>query len=384
MGLQVASSAAAFDRTANTFQLDLSDRLGELIREDNNALLSKIGASGLSATQKSHRWDEDKLNPNTATISGAHNDAVNTINVSGAHGLRFKVGTLFKIDAQDNNEVFQVVTAGTPDDLIVATRPYGGSAAALSGGETVIIIGHNKQEDWEPSKEDWTQERTARNNFLSTFGYGIAIGYVRELVNNIPIASELAHQIGYRLQEFARSLDSALINSYKSSDEGSDTVYSSFEGLMESVIAGGNTTSSAQDLSMSVINASGNLIWDNAGFMSGKTLFLLTSGKQKRNISAFDQAYRRSEFSTKIAGYVVEKIITDLGYELEVIVDPHCPSDTIVLGDYTRVKVGPLNGDSFRYEELSKTGRLYQGMVSGTYTMETWNREAFAIVSNLN
>lgn len=383
MALSAAASATGFDRTANTFQLDLSERLGELIREDNNAFLSKTGVTGFEASQKTHYFDEDMLNPNTSAISGAHTDSATTINVSAGHGLRFKIGSIFRIDAQNNTEVFQV-TAISTDALTVATRPYGGAAASLAGGETIMIIGHNKQEDWEPSKEDWTKERTSRSNFLSTIGYGITISRIRELVNNQPISSELAHQISYRLKEFERSLDSTIINSAKSSTEGSDTVYPSLEGLIVSVIAGGNTTTSAQDLSMSAINAACLQIWNDAGFLSGKSLFLLCAGKQKQKISAFNQAYRRTDFDAKVAGYVVDKIVSDLGFELEIIVDPHTPSDTVIIGDWERVKVGPLRGDAIKYEELSKTGRLYQGMVTGTYTMETWNRDAFAIIRNLN
>ena len=77
---------------------------------------------------------------------------------------------------------------------------------------------------------------------------------------------------------------------------------------------------------------------------------------------------------------MVDKFISDLGFEVEIAVDPWMPDDTLIISDLNRVKVGPLQTDAVALEDLAKTGRLIEAMLSGTYTMEVRNAlEAHAI-----
>lgn len=385
MALSTATGAASFDITANTGKLDLSEELAEIIRTDNTSLLSRIGIGGFAATQLTHRWNEDKLNPNTATLDEELDNNETDVTVATNHGKRFVIGTLFKNNQQGKTEVFQVIDVNG-DVLTVATRGYGTTSGEThTNGSTLMIIGHVKQESWKPTQEDWTQERSAVSNFLSTTGYGIAITRRRQAIDHAGIPSEFAHQAAYRLKEYMRQLDSMLINSVKSATEGSDSVYSSMGGLIEFVSAGGgNITNNDQDITTSVVNAAVKQIWDAGGLVAGGRLVLVCGGKQKRNISAFDQAYRRLDFDSRSVGFVVEKFLSDLGFELEVVVDPWMPDDTILIGDVGRVKVGPLQGDGVGLEDLAKTGRLIEAMVTGSYTAEIRNAlEAWAIISNL-
>lgn len=217
-------------------------------------------------------------------------------------------------------------------------------------------------------------------------GYGIAITRRRQAVSHAGVPSEFSHQAAYRLKEFMRQLDSSVINSIRSASEGSSTDYSSMGGLIEfSSQAGGNTDTTAEALTPSVINAMIKQIWDDGGMVAGGRLFCLVGGVQKRKISAFDQAYRRMDFDSKTAGYLVERFISDLGFEVEVIVDPWVPDDTCIIGDLNRVRVGPLSGEGVAMEDVAKTGRLIEAMISGEYTAEFRNAvEAFAIHTNLS
>ena len=68
MSLDSATGAASFDITAGTGLLDLSNELAEVIRADNTAFISRVGVNGFASTQKAHKWNEDSLNANTATL----------------------------------------------------------------------------------------------------------------------------------------------------------------------------------------------------------------------------------------------------------------------------------------------------------------------------
>ncbi len=382
-------------------KLDLSEELAEIIRTDNVALLNRIGAAGLVATQLKHALPEDKMNPNTATESGVGiNTRVTTFSVATGHGARFKVGTLFKDNTVGKSEIMRV-DAISSDAFSTVKRGLGAGFTADTG-EThaasfpIMIISHNKDESWIPAQEDWSAERSGPYNYRTTMGYGISISRVRQSVSHAGVPSEFAHQTAYRLKEFMRQLDSVIINSvrsaYESGDSSASAGKSSAMGIIDAVrygmgssaVATGNRTTTSEALTPSVLNALIKLIWDDGGMVAGGRLACVVGGVQKRKISAFDNAYRRMDFDSRAAGYVVERFISDLGFEVEIIVDPWMPDDTIVVGDLNRLKVGPLSSDAVALEDLAKRGRMIEAMISGTYTLEVRNAlEAWGIHTSL-
>jgi len=387
MALSSSSGLAAYSIASAVKKLDLSEELAEIIRTDNTALISRVGAGGLTATQLKHIWPEDSLNPNTATLTEGSQLAADdtTITVGSNEGSRFKVGTLFKFNEQNKTEVCRV-TAISGDDLTVE-RGYGSTSGEThADGTTIMIIAHTKQEDWNPSQEDWSAERTGPYNYLTLMGYGIAITRRRQAVSHAGVPSEFAHQAAYRLKEFMRQLDSSVINSVRSGTEGGAADYSSMGGIIEFIsAAGGNTDATAETLTTSVMNDLIKKIWDDGGMVAGGRLAAIVGGVQKRKFSAFDQAYRRLDYNSNAVGYVVEKFISDLGFEVEIIVDPWVPDDTLIVGDLNRLKVGPLSGEAVGLEDIAKTRRLIEAMLAGEYTCEVRNAlEAWAIHTNLN
>ena len=54
MSLDAGIGVSAYSIPASSKKLDLSEELAEIIRTDNTALLSRIGAGGLMATQLKH------------------------------------------------------------------------------------------------------------------------------------------------------------------------------------------------------------------------------------------------------------------------------------------------------------------------------------------
>lgn len=385
MALSAASSLAAYSLAAGTKKLDLSDELAEIIKTDNTALLQKIGVGGLVATELKHQWNEDSLNPNTATEGGTGiNSSATSVSVLTGEGLRFRVGSIFKDNTAGKTEVMRVTAIST--DTLTITRGIGSTVGETHAASfPIMIIAHTKQEDWTPTGNDWSKERSVAYNYLSTMGYEVKISYIRQAVNKPGVPDEFAHQAAYRLKEFMRQLDSSIINSVRSGSEGGAADYHSMGGLIEFVSqSGGNVNTTSEAITPSVINASVKNIWDKGGLVAGGRLALVVGGVQKRAISAFDQAYRRLDFNSNAVGYTVEKILTDLGFELEVIVDPWMPNDVYIIGDLNRVKVGPLQTDAVRIEDLAKAGRYLNSMLTGSYTTEIRNAtEAFAIHTGL-
>lgn len=379
------SNAVSFNITANTNQLDLSSELAELIRTDNTTFLSRIGETK-RATQTRHYWDEDSLVSNKATASGtfgggAADTSGTSLTVTTGQGKRFKVGTIFRDEARSQLEVMRVSAVST--DTLTVTRGYGGTQAmGHASGFSILIIAHTNQEDQDMDSDD-TQERSSVNNLLQIFQRGVRIPYTREKIDNNGIASEFAHQVAYRMKEEMRALDSSIINGVKSASAGSNTDYRSMGGLIQFTYnTGGNFSYTAANVTPTLVNDMAEDIINDAGTIENG--FLLCSPKLRRVISQFDQAYRTSRHDDTVAGFYIEQFVTDMGFNLDIIQDPWCPNDAIVIGDLNDVKLIALQNDEMRFEELAKLGRSYRGQITGQYSLEVRNAlTKFAVRKNL-
>lgn len=378
MALATASGLASFDQSSGEF-LDLSNELAEIIRRDNASFIQRLGISG-AATETSHSWMEDALNPNTFTAAEDMDNSETGFDVTTGHGVRLKVGSLIKnVSEAGKTEVMQVTAIST--DTLTVVRGYGSTSGEThTSGATFQIVANPAQENQDPPSDE-SRARSKKTNYTQIFQRGINVSHTMRSVLQAGVADEYTFQIARRLMEIMRELDSSVINGIKSADAGSDTSYRSMGGIVEFVSAsGGNTNTTSEALSLGVVNTMSKQIWDDGGTPN----FILVGGKQKRAISTFDQSARRSDYNTNSAGYVVERVLTDLGFVLDVIVDPWVADDVCIIGDINKVRVMPLQGDAMRAEDLAKTGRGWKAQVTGQYTVEIRNAlEAFAIHTSL-
>lgn len=377
MSLATAAGEASFDQAAGEF-LDLSNELAEIIRRDNTAFISRLGISG-EATETLHSWMEDSLNVNTFTGAEALDSSETTFDVTTGHGVRLKVGSLFKDKAIGMTEVMQVTAIST--DALTIVRGYGSTTGEAHADAAEYLIIANTQQESQDAPDDESKTRTKVSNYTQIFTKGIKISTTMRAVLQAGVADEFTLQVARRLMEVMRELDNSVINGISSGSQGSDTVYRSMGGIIEFASqATGNTTTTIEALTPTVLNDMCKQIWDDGGTPN----FVLVSGKQKRKISAFDQSYRRSSYDGTVAGYVVDKFLTDLGFMLDVIVDPWMPEDVAIVGDLSKCRVLPLRKDAMRVEELAKTGRADKAQVTGQYTAEFRNAlQAFAYHNNL-
>lgn len=368
MALASSTPLATYDQANGEF-LDLSNELAEIIRRDNTSFLSRVGISG-QATETSHSWMEDSLNANSATCAEALDNSETTLDVAAGHGARFRVGTLFTLNVAGFTEVMQVTAIST--DALTIVRGYGSTspqAGTAGTSDAIKIIAHPQQEG-QDAPADESKVRTKVTNYTQIFQKGINVSYSMRSVLQAGVADEYTLQIARRLMEVMRELDSTLIGGIKSASAGSDTVYRTMGGIIEFASqSSGNVNTTAEALTLSVVNDMCKQIWDDGGYPN----FILVGGKQKRAISTFDQSARRSVYDTTVAGYVVDKIITDLGFVLDVIVDPWVPDDVAIVGELGKIKVMPLKDSAMRAEDLARTGAAYKGQIYGEYTAEFRN-----------
>lgn len=366
MALATSTPLASYDQSAGEF-LDLSNELAEIIRRDNTSFLSRVGISG-EATETTHSWMEDSLNGNQVTLDESGFDSSETDMTFVSTSL-IRVGSLLiNISEAGKTEVIQVTSV---DSATVCTvvRGYGSTTGEAHSTASTWAVIHPNQEGQDPPA-DASKVRTKVSNFTQIFQYGINVSHTMRSVLQAGVADEFTFQVARRLMEAMRELDMALILGIKSASAGSDSVYRSMGGIIEFANqATGNLNTTSEALTLTVVNTMAKAIWDDGGYPN----FILVGGKQKKVISTFDQAARRSVYDSTVAGYVVDRVLTDLGFVLDVIVDPWMPDDRCIVGDLNKIRVLPLRNSAMRAEDLAKTGSAFKAQIYGEYTAEFRN-----------
>jgi len=339
---------------------------------DDHSLLGILGVTTDNpAEQTKHEWDEDELNPVTAAASatGALTTSSATLILAASDASRVTAGTLLKDSLSGKFEVLQVTARSGVSATV--TRGYGAtSAESHADSASYEIIAHPRPEGMEGPKDE-SVARTRPYNYTQIFSKGVRITGTAEAIKHNGISSEQSYQIDKRMRELMRELDRTLIMGVRSSTRHSDTVYGTMGGLIDFIkhATSGNTNSTAETLTPSVLNAMIKQVWDDGGDPS----HIVVGGLQKQKISSFDKEYRRSTMDTRRAGFTVENFVSDLGIDLPVVVDRWVPNDVCMVIDASRVSVKPLQTRNFFLEKLAKTGDYEPWQIVGEFTAEVKN-----------
>jgi len=337
----------------------------------------------MPVTQSKHEWDEDELNPVTvaANATGALTTASATLMLAAAQASRVTAGTLLFDQLSGKNEVLQVTALSTNSATV--TRGYSGtSAEAHANSATYDIIAHPRAEGMDGPKDE-SVARSREYNFTQIFSKGVNITGTAQAIIHNGIPDEVAYQIDKRTRELIRELDRTVILGIRSAARHADAAYGTMGGLMDYIkhATSGNTTSTAETLTPTVLNTMVKQIYDDGGTPD----LVLVGGTQKQKIATFDQEYRRTTLDSRRAGFTVEEFISDLGVNLQVVVDRWIPSDMCIVIDSSRIHIKPLQTRSFFLEQLAKTGDSVKYQIVGEYTMEVKQAaKAHAIHWNLN
>ncbi len=374
MALQDPSQAASFDQSA-VYKLDLSEVLASVLLDDTD-LLSTLGISSEAATQTKHSWVEDSLNATTALQSGGTSAQMalgtttgTVIRFSASHIGRMTAGTLLKNQLSGKTEVIQVTAVSGTSATV--TRGYGATSAQTHAAAATWEIIANPRPQGMAGPADTSTTRSLKHNFTQIFSKGVKITGTAQAIDHAGVSAEDAYQIDLRLRELKRELDRSCIMGVRAPNDVGASTYGTMGGLIDFVgfIEAANTNGTAETLTPSVLNTMAKQVFDDGGMPD----LLLLGGVQKQKVSTFDQEFRRSTLDSRRAGYTVEEFVTDLGWNLRVVVDRWVPNDVAMVLDSSKLKVLPLQGRAFFLEKLAKTGDSNDWQIVGEYTMEVRN-----------
>jgi hypothetical protein len=350
---------------------DVSDLVAFLAPYET-PLLDALGTSDYSAANVKHEWLEDSLNPSTDVVSTAVASTTAQTGMNVAHSTYFRLGDIVQVEAE-----VMMVSSVFAANTIGVTRGYGGTgAAAHTAGAAVSIIG-NAALEGEDTDEDRSTVPARKANYCQIFKAGIKVSGTAQAVGWLGSANRLADAKVARLRELLRDLEKTiLLGRTDVATIGSDSARRSMAGIVGSlatnVVSCGTLTESWL----------GNLLQSCYDQGSRDVDLILAPPKQKRIISSWNSSRIHVTNDETIFRNAVEVYESDFGVQ-RVIMSRWLPEDVVVALDASRIKVVPLAGRSFAYEELAKTGDSIRGQVVGEYTIELRNENAHGMLHNL-
>ena len=367
-------------------RLDVSDVLAAILLTDTTTL-GKIGMKG-TASNIEHFWFEDALNDVYVSISLSA-DAENTspigyfslLSSSTSVNQVLRSGALVRADGY--NQVWKVITASVCTSLVAQSSTTVAVSAfpVLSSVALRCLVVAQPKPDTQTYSEDISRARTRRSNFTQVFERGIQIAETRKHVDLYAVKDELKLQIKNRTYEIKRELNNSIINGQAwwvaaATAPTPDTETRTMCGLLDMIQDPSHSgtrqtatvTSVSGALTMTSINGLVENIFNRGGFDDQSNCCIVVGPKQARVIALLEEQKVRKSNTELVVGSYANKVKTDLGYDLDVIIDRWFPPDMLMILDAARAGCMPLKGDSWHLERMAKTNRTDGYQLSGQYT----------------
>jgi len=369
--------------TPNLVGEDISDVIRTLAPYEA-PFLDWLGDADVFAGSTKHEYIEDFMRPryiiNSTAI--ASDTAATLFRVNGL-GEALTVGTLLENEsaAPELMQVTSIVGANT----IGVSRVYDGAAAAgsLAAGGSLFVRWPAAEEGHEHSGAHTARLGNRKSNTVGYFSVEIATTGTQIALN----------QLGGDSYERARAkvfgeipglLESEVLRGVWNSTNslGTSTATRTMRGLRLEISSPStgvpiNSTVAASSFAASPHTYIGNL-WESVfqagasssedwGIVAGRTFF--------RDISNMNDTKVQDSNRTELFKRVVREYEGPFGMAT-VFLSRALPATELLLVPKQRVKVVALNGRSFAYQEMGRTGDNTKGMVVGEYTVEAHHAAA--------
>lgn len=365
-------------------KVDCSQVLAAILVKDTGLLgQMKMGSAG---TTVEHNWIEDELNSPYFYAKIAASNKLTIIATKGiTTAMVANIARKYSLVQPRGSEWVAQITGTNSNGITCAT--YGKTTSRFAAVTTVTkvwVIG-SPYRDIDSASSDISKTRSKMKNYMQIFERAIEITQTRENMDMEAVMSELQLQIERRTYEIKRELDIALLRgiAYYSSGYSGRSERATMHGIenfiydydldateeKDTVLDAGTNTA----LLAGHINSLANIIYGYGGLDDQSDCFLLVPPNQARVIAAMEKELRRVEQGERTVGYYRNNFITDLGYELPVVIDRFASDDKIYILDRNRMSIVPMQGDAWHLEKMAKTGRSTKWQLSGQYTLEFRN-----------
>jgi len=347
-----------------------------MISPHETPVLDRLSQAPKEATNVLHEWLEDELNPNTIVSSDTAGSAVTTATVADLSGGAvtgfLQVGAILTSNATGEYLQISAITG----NILTLLRGFGGTTAAtITAGDNLFIISDAAIEGADVTG-DISRPRGRKTNFTQIFKKDLIISGTVEATTQLGgVTNEMDYQRTQRLRESLRDLEKATIRGRTSGNSiGSPSAYRTMDGILARLTTNVTTLGSVGALDTAALNTIIEGAWDQGG----TDLDLIVADSQfKKQIDTFNSS--RIDVANR-DGRVFNKTTVFEGTfgEHEVILGRWMPRNSLMVISTQRCNVTPLQGRSYRFTPVSRTGDAEKGMILGEYTVEVHNEEGMA------
>ena len=347
----------------NLDKIDCSDVLAAVLQKDAATLGQISVGKGVANTE--FYWIEDSLN--SCILYGSLSVGTSCDNgymYSRQHSTSAQLAKLLRDGTtiiRHEKYPYHLFRASAGLSTTLSITPYGSVTVSGSGMNSTyngtsdrwFIVGNPKADEADVS-DDISNSRTRRKNITQVFERGIAIAETREHIDMYAIPDELKHQIKLRTYEIKRELNNSVLNSYiyassTPADIGKRTMAGLVQLIRDPDLDGSHsdvnvTNAAGGALTITAINTLCSAIFSNGGFDDGGNYCIIVGPAQARVIALLEEQRIRKSSKELVVGSYANKVMTDLGFELPVVIDRWLPGDSLIVMDKSRVSLRPLSG----------------------------------------
>jgi hypothetical protein len=368
--------------TASLVQEDVS-RLIATLSPKETPFLNWLGDSSVFAVSTKHEWVQDYMLPNFITASTAINSATAAtgIQINGL-GEALTVGTILENETQ--TEVMQVSSIVGANSIVV-TRAYGGGAVgSLAAGGQLYV---REMAGLEGADHDGRHTRRLgerKANTVGLFEMPVAASGTELAINiygNDSYDQAVAKGVVDMMHQLEKSVVRGVLNSTNSLGSSSQT--RTMQGL-RSWLTTVNSTVTASSFSTNPHLYIGNVwqqIYEQGGSPDTENWAIVAGPTYFRDISNLNDTKVEDSQQSELFKRVIRTYTGPLG-TATVILSRVLSGTELLLVPRERVKVVPLQGRSFSYDEMGKTGDNKKGLLTGEYTIEVHHPNAMARIKS--
>lgn len=365
--------------TASLVQEDIS-RLVATLAPKEVPLLNWLGDGDVFAMSTKHEFVQDYMLPNYIVTSTAINSATAATGITVANGLgqALTVGTILENETAGYTELMQVSSIAGPNSILFTRNYGGGGIGSLVAGGQLYVRAMAGIEGADHSGEHTRRVGTRLANTVGLFHLPVAASGTEMAIStygNDSYDAAVAKGLVDVLHQLEKEVVRGTLNSANSL--GSTTATRTMKGI-RNWIATINSTVTASSFAANPHLYIGN-VWEQAyaqgaspdteewAIVAGSTYF--------RNISDLNDTKVQDSNVSELFKRSIRTYEGPLG-RATVILSRVLKTTEALLIPRDRVKVVPLQGRSFKYEDMAKSGDNQKGLITGEYTTEIHHENA--------
>lgn len=333
-------------------------------------MLNALGF-GEEVSQVQHTWFEDKMIGKVT--------AVTTELTAAATELVVADGSIFepKHVAKVGDEL--VLITAVADNTLTIKRGYAGTVAAIAAVGAEVEFQFVEGVEGADARKARFKGRKRVENLTQIFDETIAISGTAAATGQHSIDDLYEYEKQKKQLELALQLEKSVINGVKyESEDGKVRQMGGIRSFVKTNVADNGKAAITLDKLGDAFQA----IFEAGGFATGGNYKIVVGAKQKRAISAIDKDKVHLTRQDNERGQVVDHFLSDFG-AAEIVLNNNVPANEILILDFNRLEVKPLQGRGFFHQYLGVKGDYSEGQIVGEYTFKLEQEEAHARITNL-